>query len=99
MSEDLHDLFARVHGVITGPGERDAKLQSICDLLSENVDHFDRVEFILGEPAAHGCIGLPIMSNGEVAGELVIDSHAAQPLTRKERQFLEGICMFVAGIL
>jgi GAF domain-containing protein len=101
MSEDLHDLFARVHGVITGPGERDAKLQAICDLLRENVDHYDRVEFILGEPgaAARGRTGLPITRNGEIAGELVIDSRGMQPLTEEERQFLEGICTFVSGIL
>jgi hypothetical protein len=97
----LHDLFARVHGVITGPGERDEKLQAICDLLRENVDRFDRVEFILGKPgpAAPGRIGLPVTRGGQVAGELVVGLSGEPELTDEERQFLEGICTFVSAIL
>ncbi|MBW2263154.1 MAG: GAF domain-containing protein [Deltaproteobacteria bacterium] len=152
MSDHLHDLFSRVHGVITGPGERDAKLQTISDLLRENVDHYDWVGFYLvepgtrtlvlgpfaGEPTEHvripfgkGICGqaaesgetfvvhdvtaednylscsasvrseivLPLFKDGAIAGELDIDSHVTSPFTNEDRDFLEGICTFVSGIL
>lgn len=102
MSDRLHDLFSRVHGVITGPGERDEKLESVCTLLRENVDHYDRVDFILGEPVpspSGDTIRVPVRSSGAVAGELVVELHAGSTATDEDRQFLEGICTFVSGIL
>jgi hypothetical protein len=102
MSAHLHDLFARVHGVITGPGERDGKLRTICTLLRENVDRYDRVDFIPGESAGRasgGQIRLPVRKNGVVAAELVVEVRSGSPITDEDLQFLEGICTFVSGIL
>ena len=101
MSAHLHDLFARIHGVITGPGERDARLQETCDLLRGNVERFERVELVPGTPGppARGRVGLPVTRRGAAAGELVVHLRGEPELTDEERQFLEGICMFVSGIL
>jgi putative methionine-R-sulfoxide reductase with GAF domain len=102
VSADLHTLFARVHGVITGPGERDGKLETICTLLRENVDRYDRVDFVPGEQASStsgGRILLPVRKNGVVAVQLVVKLRKGSVFTDEDRQFLEGICTFVSGIL
>jgi hypothetical protein len=100
VSAHLHELFARVHGVITGPGERDAKLEAICTLLRENVDRYERVEFVPVERGPSGeAIRLPVRKNGAVAAELVVELHPGSVFTDEDRLFLEGICTFVSGIL
>ena len=105
MSEDLHDLFARVHGVISGPGGRDEKLGRICEMLRTEVGRYDVVWFALdgrgdGEHGTSGSeIRLPLRKAGAVAGELVVTSREPSAFTHEDRQFLEGICTFVSGIL
>ena len=44
-------------------------------------------------------IVVPIMKGSEVAGELDIDSHALEPFTDEDRQFLEAVAAEVAKIL
>ena len=42
---------------------------------------------------------VPIMRNGQVLGELDVDSHAASPFTDEDRKFLEDIAALVCGVL
>jgi GAF domain-containing protein len=44
-------------------------------------------------------IVVPIIREGEVLGELDIDSHEISPFTEEDREFLEKVCTMVAGIL
>jgi GAF domain-containing protein len=42
---------------------------------------------------------VPIMREGEVLGELDIDSHRLSPFTDEDREFLERVCLLVLEIL
>ena len=44
-------------------------------------------------------IVVPIIRDGEVLGELDIDSHTVEPFTDGDREFLERVCGMVVGIL
>ena len=145
-------LLTRVENIIAARYEIDDTLQVICELLRENVPHYDWVGFYLvgdepnvlelgpyaGSPTEHlripfgrGICGqaaerretflaqdvegeenylacspevksefvVPIMRNGQVLGELDVDSHAASPFTDEDRKFLEDIAALVCGVL
>ena len=44
-------------------------------------------------------IVVPIIRDGEVLGELDIDSHTVEPFTDGDREFLERVCELVTAIL
>ena len=43
-------------------------------------------------------IVVPIVREGEVVGELDIDSHSISPFTEEERKFLEQVCVIVSDV-
>lgn len=133
--------------------DADARLQAVCDLLKEEVSHYDWVGFYLvdpnkdrelllgpfaGAPTEHvriafgqGICGqaaerkqtfmvpdvsketnylacsptvkseivLPILRQGEVMGELDIDSHTIDAFSEEDRAFLLKVCYAVARLL
>ncbi len=44
-------------------------------------------------------IVVPLIKNGEIAGELDIDSHSLSPFEDSDREFLEWVCDMVSGRL
>ncbi len=44
-------------------------------------------------------IVVPVFKNGEIVGELDIDSHTLSPFTDEDREFLEKICEMVSKLL
>jgi GAF domain-containing protein len=49
-------------------------------------------------PDVRSEIVIPMMKDGEVIGELDIDSHALAPFTDEDRAFLEQVCVLTAGL-
>lgn len=150
---DFDLLLSRVNEIINNFQNEYEKLKSICELLKNNVDHYDWVGFYFvgnikkdelvlgpfaGEPTEHvkikfgdGICGqaaemkdvfvvqdvaketnylscspkvkseivVPILKNGEIVGELDIDSHKTEPFTEKDKIFLEKVCETVAKIV
>ena len=43
-------------------------------------------------------IVIPIFKNGEIVGELDIDSHTPSPFTDEDREFLEKVCEMVSNL-
>ena len=50
-------------------------------------------------PDVRSEIVVPIFRNGEIVGELDIDSHRINPFTMEDRKFLERVCERVARFL
>ncbi len=50
-------------------------------------------------PDVRSEIVVPILRDGEILGELDIDSHALAPFTAEDRRFLERVCRRVAPLL
>lgn len=50
-------------------------------------------------PKVKSEIVVPIFKNGEIVGELDVDSHALSPFTGEDRVFLEKICEIVSKLL
>ena len=150
---DFDLLLSRVNEIINDFQNEYEKLKSICELLKNNVDHYDWIGFyfvgnteknelvlgpFVGEPTEHvkikfgdGICGqaaemkdvfvvqdvsketnylscspkvkseivVPILKNGEIVGELDIDSHKIEPFTEKDKLFLEKVCEIVAKIV
>ncbi len=138
--------------VIESGSSRDEKLQSLCQLLTDKIPHYDWVGFYLvdaqnerelilgpyvGDPTDHvkipfgrGICGqaaesgetfvvqdvskednylscsvnvnseivLPIFKDGQVIGELDIDSHQISPFRDNDRIYLEKMCERIADL-
>ncbi|UCE08717.1 MAG: GAF domain-containing protein [bacterium] len=145
------NLIKQVTEIVRYPSDKNDKLMDICNLLKNNVAHYDWVgfyfvdpqkerELILGPfagestehvriPFGQGICGqaaeskstfiiqdvsqetnylscsalvkseivLPIMKNGEIVGELDIDSHQISPFTEDDTDFLENICRLISN--
>jgi len=50
-------------------------------------------------PKVKSEIVIPIFDNGEIVGELDIDSHTPSPFTDEDREFLEKVCETVSKLL
>ncbi|MDH5495753.1 MAG: GAF domain-containing protein [Candidatus Bathyarchaeota archaeon] len=50
-------------------------------------------------PKVKSEIVVPIFKNGEIIGELDIDSHTLSPFTNEDKAFLEKICKIVSKLL
>ena len=49
-------------------------------------------------PKVKSEIVIPIFKNGEIVGELDIDSHTPSPFTDEDREFLEKVCEMVSNL-
>lgn len=146
-------LIHKVSAATRDSEDPDAALQSVCDVLKDNVPHYDWVGFYLTDPNAErelilgsfagaptehvriafgqGICGqaaqrkqtfivpdvakeqnylscsptvkseivLPILREGEVMGELDIDSHTINAFSEADRQFLLKVCYAVSRVL
>ena len=43
-------------------------------------------------------IVVPVFKDGQIVGELDIDSHTASPFTPEDREYLEKICKMIDGL-
>jgi L-methionine (R)-S-oxide reductase len=77
MSESLESLLDAVRAAAAGPGGRDARLQSICDLLGGSVPHYDWVGFYLVEPGTR---------------TLLLGPFSGEPTEHVRIPFGRGIC-------
>lgn len=147
---ELDLLLKHVIEIINNSQNKNKRLKSVCELLKNNIDHYNWVGFYFvsdtekdelilgpfaGEPTEHvkikfgdGICGqaaemkdifvvqdvsketnylscspkvkseivVPILKNGEIIGELDIDSHKIEPFTEKDKSFLEKVCEIVA---
>ncbi len=146
-------LLGEIEEIADSPLKAEEKLQSVCNLLKEGVEHYDWVGFYLvdpeskrelilgpfaGEHTEHtripfgkGICGqaaerketfvvqdvsaqdnylscsmhvkaeivLPLFKDGEVVGELDIDSHSHAPFGEADKIFLENVCKVVSRII
>lgn len=146
-------LYGKIVSTFEEPGTINKKLQSICNLLHDEVAHYDWVGFYFvdaakkdelvlgpfsGAPTEHTSIPFGkgicgqaaalkrtfvvpdvtkesnylscsssvlseivtvILRDGEIIGELDIDSHEISPFSNEDREFLERICGFIGTIL
>lgn len=144
-------LLEKVKITVQEKTDRNEKLRKICELLRDNIAHYDWVGFYIvdeskkylilgpfvGDPTEHvkipvgeGICGqaaekketfiihdvsketnylscspkvrseivVPIFKNGEIAGELDIDSHSLSSFTREDKNFLEDVCQIVSEL-
>jgi len=56
------------------------------------------VNYLSCSPKVKAEIIVPIFKNGELVGELDIDSHTRSPFTLEDRIFLENICEIVSAL-
>jgi GAF domain-containing protein len=49
-------------------------------------------------PTVRSEIVVPLFKNGEIIGELDIDSHTIEPFSEEDSQFLENVCNIVAQL-
>jgi len=152
-NKTFEKLYKGIVDTIEGPETVYEKLQSICNLLTDEVPYYDWVGFYLvdeakkdelvlgsfsGAPTDHtripfgkGICGqvaaskrtfvvpdvsketnylscsssvlseivVPILKDGEIMGELDIDSHERSPFSDEDREFLERICGLITNIL
>jgi len=144
-------LLKQVKEVVNSKSNRFEKLQAICQLLKDNIDHYDWVGFYIADiskrelllgpyvgeltehtkiPFGRGICGqaaerketfvvqdvskqtnylscspkvkseivVPILKNGEVVGQIDIDSHITSPFSQEDEQFLENICQVISNL-
>ena len=77
----------------------------ICGQAARNRDVFvvqdvsKESNYLSCSPEVKSEIVIPIFKNGEIIGELDIDSHRISPFGEKDRRFLEGVCEMVKDIV
>ncbi len=84
MTIDFDAILKSVREMIAGAGERDTKLQAVCELLTERVPHYDWVGFYLVDPAH--------------PRELVLGPFVGEPTEHSRIAFGQGICGQAAEI-
>ncbi|MCW3994262.1 MAG: GAF domain-containing protein [Candidatus Bathyarchaeota archaeon] len=57
------------------------------------------LNYLSCSPKVKSEIVIPIFKNGEIVGELDIDSHTLSPFTDEDREFLEKVCEMVSKLL
>jgi L-methionine (R)-S-oxide reductase len=79
--------------------------QGICGQAAERRETFvvqdvrSESNYLSCSPKVRSEIVIPIFKNGEVAGELDIDSHQLRPFTDEERTFLEALCASISDYM
>jgi len=56
------------------------------------------INYLSCSPKVKSEMVIPIFKNGEIIGELDIDSHTLSPFTKEDRVFLENICKIVSEL-
>jgi len=78
--------------------------QGICGQAAEIKDTFvvqdvsKETNYLSCSPRVKSEIVVPIFSEGELVGEIDIDSHSISPFTDEDKMFLEEIANLVAGL-
>ncbi len=94
-----------VLGPFAGESTEHVKIKfgdGICGQAAEMKDTFvvqdvsKEANYLSCSPKVKSEIVVPIFKNGEIIGELDIDSHQIGPFTEKDKVFLEKICELVA---
>ena len=62
-------------------------------------DVSQETNYLSCSPEVRSQIVVPILKDGQVIGELDIDSHRLAPFSAEDRAFLEAICQAVADLL
>ncbi|MDD2714476.1 MAG: GAF domain-containing protein [Candidatus Wallbacteria bacterium] len=75
---DFRKISGKIQEILAGKGDRNCKLQSICELLKQEVKHYNWVGFYLVDP-----------SNER---ELVLGPFAGTPTEHTRIHFGHGIC-------
>ena len=79
--------------------------EGICGQAAETRDIFivqdvsKETNYLSCSPDVRSEIVVPIFKNGEIVGELDIDSHRINPFTDEDREFLSWVCEKVAELL
>ena len=79
--------------------------EGICGQAAETENVFivqdvsKETNYLSCSPDVRSEIVVPIFRNGEIVGELDIDSHGINPFTDEDREFLEWVCEKVAELL
>jgi len=75
--------------------------EGICGQAAERKETFivqdvsKETNYLSCSPKVRSEIVVPIFKNGEIAGELDIDSHSLSSFTREDKSFLEDVCQIV----
>ena len=56
------------------------------------------INYLSCSPNVQSEIVVPIFKNGEILGELDIDSHTLSPFKEEDRKFLENVCEIVSNL-
>lgn len=78
--------------------------RGICGQAAERKETFivqdvaKQTNYLSCSPKVKSEIVVPIFKNGEVAGQIDIDSHIISPFTQEDEQFLEVMCQVVSKL-
>ncbi len=78
--------------------------KGICGQAAERKETFivqdvsKETNYLSCSPRVQSEIVVPIFKNGEILGELDIDSHTLSPFTPEDREFLEDVCQMVSEL-
>lgn len=78
MNERYTELLERLRGVIDGPGEAAARLEAVCALLADNIEHYDWVGFYLVSPRE--------------PDTLILGPYVGEPTEHTRIAFGAGVC-------
>jgi L-methionine (R)-S-oxide reductase len=78
--------------------------QGICGQAAERRETFvvqdvsQETNYLSCSPSVQSEIVVPILKEGEIVGELDIDSHTLSPFTPEDGEFLEEVCQIVSEL-
>jgi L-methionine (R)-S-oxide reductase len=78
--------------------------QDICGQAANSEKTFviqdvsQETNYLSCSPDVHAEIVVPLFRNGEVIGELDIDSHSLAPFTEDDREFLDTVCDILSNL-
>jgi len=96
-----------VLGPYVGESTEHAKIpfgKGICGQAAERKvtfivqDVIKETNYLSCSPKVQSEIVVPIVKDGEVVGELDIDSHTPSPFTSEDKRFLESVCVLVSEL-
>jgi L-methionine (R)-S-oxide reductase len=78
--------------------------KGICGQVAESKETFvvqdvsKELNYLPCNPNVKSEVVVPILKNGEIVGELDIDSNALSPFSQEDKEFLEAVCMSLSEI-